>query len=61
MTSTDLDMKLLKTIPFAAEEMSVAHRTGQTSYEVLKASGGAHVAVAGIRTEAEESYIPYSE
>ena len=50
-------MKLLKTIPFAAEEMSVAQRTGQSSYEVLKASGGAHAAVAGIRRGAKESYV----
>ena len=57
MTSTDLKMKLLKTLPFAAEKMSVAQRTGQSSYEVLKASGGAHVAAAGIRTGAEESYV----
>ena len=26
MTSTDLEMKLLKTLPFAAEKMSVAQR-----------------------------------
>ena len=56
-TSTDLEMKLLKTISFAAEEMSVAQGAGQSSYEVLKASGGAHVAAAGIRTGAEESYV----
>ena len=57
MTSTDLEMKLLKTLPFAAEKMSVAQRTGQSSYEVLKVSGGAHVPVAGIRTGVEESYV----
>ena len=50
ITSTDLEMKQLKTISFAAEEMSAKHWTGQSSYEVLKASGDAHVAVAGIRT-----------
>ena len=26
MTATDLDMKLLKTLPFAAEKLSVAQR-----------------------------------
>ena len=57
ITSTDLEMKLLKTISFAAEEMSVAQGSGQSCYEVLKASGGAHVAAAGIRTGAEESYV----
>ena len=57
MTSTDLEMKLLKTLPFAAEKMSVAQSTGQSSYEVLKASGGAHVAAAGIRRGAKERYV----
>ena len=57
MTTTDLEMKLLKTLCFAAEKMSVAQRTKQSSYEVLKASGGAHVAVAGIRTGVEETYV----
>ena len=57
MTGTDLEMKLLKTLPFAAEKMSVAQRTRQSSYEVLKASGGAHVAVAARRTGVEESYV----
>ena len=57
MTGTDLEMKLLKTLPFAAEKMSVAQRTAQSNNEVLKASGGAHVAVAGIRTGVEESYV----
>ena len=50
-------MKLLKTLPFAAEKMSVAQRTGQSIYKVLKAPGGAHVAAAGIRTGVEESYV----
>ena len=31
--------------------------TGQSSYEVLKASGGAHLEAAGITTGTEESYV----
>ena len=31
--------------------------TGQSSYEVLKASGGAHLEAAAITTGAEESYV----
>ena len=50
-------MKLLKTISFAAEEMSVTQSAGQSSYEVLKASGGAHVAAARIRRGAKERYV----
>ena len=57
MTGTNLEMKLLKTLPFAAEEMSVAQGTRQSSYELLKAFGGAHVAAAEIRTGAEESSL----
>ena len=38
MTGTDLEMKLLKTLPFAAEKMSAAQRSRQSSYEVLEAS-----------------------
>ena len=57
MTGTDLETELLKNLHFAAEKMSTAQRTGQSSYEVLKDFGGPNVAVAGIRAGVEESYV----
>ena len=40
-----------------AEEMSVAQMTGQSSCEVLKASGGVQAPGAGTGTGAEERYV----